>query len=109
MVALPCSKKQLFKRGFLAGLIAGSLASGVMLLLSLIAGGVLLPEAPGSTIAQAMPLPAFDYLHRVIQETKVLVSRLNLTAELYKKNINIFIFQSVRKYSCNFVHFHLEY
>ena len=66
MEAFPFSKKQLFNSGFLAGLIAGILASGIMELLSLIAGGISLPYALGSTIVQSMPLPVFDYLHRTI-------------------------------------------
>src|SRR5437667_1685140 len=66
MEALHFSKKQQFNSGFLAGLMAGILASGIMVLLSLLAGGVSLPEALGSAIAQAMPLPVFDYLHRTI-------------------------------------------
>src|SRR5262249_45134051 len=66
MEALPFSKKQLFNIGFLAGLIAGILPSGLMVLLSMIAGGVSLPDALGSAIVQAIPLPVFDYLHRTI-------------------------------------------
>src|SRR4051812_40042965 len=66
MVALPFSKKQWFSRGFLAGLIAGILASGIMVFLSLTASGISLPEALGSAIIQTMPLGVFDYLHRTI-------------------------------------------
>ena len=60
------SQKQRFNTGFLAGLIAGILASGVMALLSQFADGVSLPDVLGSDIVQAMPLPMFEYLHRTI-------------------------------------------
>lgn len=66
MEAFPFSKKPQFNIGFLAGLIAGIVASGIMILLSMIAGGVSLPDELGSAIVKAMPLPMFDYLHRSI-------------------------------------------
>lgn len=66
MAAFPFAKKQYFNSGSLAGLIAGILASGIMILLSLIAGGISLPETLGSAITKAMPLAVFDYLHRTI-------------------------------------------
>src|SRR5579859_3923769 len=66
MEALPFSNKQRFNIGFLAGLIAGVVASGVMVLLSMIAGGISLPDDLGLAIIKAMPLAAFDYLHRAI-------------------------------------------
>jgi len=66
METLIFSKKQRFNIGFLAGLLAGILATGIMELLSLLAGGLSLPSALGSAIVQSMPLPIFDYLHRTI-------------------------------------------
>jgi DMSO/TMAO reductase YedYZ molybdopterin-dependent catalytic subunit len=66
MVALTFSKKQRFNRGFLAGLVAGILASGIMVLLNLVVGTILLPDVLGSAMVQAMPLSVFEYLHRII-------------------------------------------
>lgn len=57
------SRSERFQRGFIAGLLAGILASGIMLLLSLVTGGISLPEALGSAIAIKLPLPIFNYLH----------------------------------------------
>jgi DMSO/TMAO reductase YedYZ molybdopterin-dependent catalytic subunit len=57
------TRKERFTRGFIAGLLAGILASGIMLLLSLVTGGISLPEALGSAIAQKLPLTIFNYLH----------------------------------------------
>ncbi|GCE26713.1 molybdopterin-binding protein [Dictyobacter alpinus] len=62
----PTIQKERFTRGSLAGLLAGILATLIMLLLSLTIGGVSLPEALGSAIAQALPLPLFDYLHQTL-------------------------------------------
>jgi DMSO/TMAO reductase YedYZ molybdopterin-dependent catalytic subunit len=58
------TRQERFKRGFIAGLLAGILASGIMLLLSLVTGGISLPEALGSAIALTLPLPIFNYLHQ---------------------------------------------
>ncbi len=66
MEALSFSKKQQFSSGFLAGLMAGIVASGIMVLLKIIAGGVSLPDELGSAIIKGMPLAVFDYLHRTI-------------------------------------------
>ena len=66
MKALSFTKKQLFNSGLLAGLIAGVVASGIMVLLKIIVGGVSLPDELGSAIIQGMPLAVFDYLHRII-------------------------------------------
>ncbi len=66
MGAVSLSKRQQFWLGFLAGLLAGILATGVMMLLSLVAGGVSLPESLAAAISLAMPLAVFDYLHRTI-------------------------------------------
>lgn len=58
--------KQTFRLGFLAGLLAGIAATGVMLLLNLFAGGVSLPEVFGSGLTALMPPPLFAYLHNLI-------------------------------------------
>jgi DMSO/TMAO reductase YedYZ molybdopterin-dependent catalytic subunit len=57
------TKKNRFARGFNAGLLAGIVATILMVLFSIVTGGVSLPEALGDAIALAMPLPIFDYLH----------------------------------------------
>jgi DMSO/TMAO reductase YedYZ molybdopterin-dependent catalytic subunit len=66
MQTLSLSRGRRFRSGLLAGLLAGLIASGLMLLLSLIAGGISLPEVLGSALTQAMPLSVFDFLHRLI-------------------------------------------
>jgi DMSO/TMAO reductase YedYZ molybdopterin-dependent catalytic subunit len=53
----------LFTRGCYAGLLAGILATILMILISLVTGGVSLPAALGSAIAQSLPLSIFGYLH----------------------------------------------
>ena len=60
------SSRQRFKYGFLAGLIAGIIASAFMLLLSVTINGISLPEVFGSFFTQVLPPTAFDYLHRTI-------------------------------------------
>ena len=60
------SRKQRFWNGFLAGLGAGIVATGVMLLLSIIFNGISLPEVFGSALTQLMPPTLFDTLHRII-------------------------------------------
>jgi DMSO/TMAO reductase YedYZ molybdopterin-dependent catalytic subunit len=60
------SHKQRFSIGFLAGLAAGIVASGLMLLLSVLVGSVSLPDVLGSTITQLMPPAMFAYLHQLI-------------------------------------------
>ncbi len=60
------SGRQRFTIGFGAGLIAGILASALMLLLSALGGGISLPEALGSAIAQAMPPALFESLLHTI-------------------------------------------
>ncbi|HZU67525.1 MAG TPA: molybdopterin-dependent oxidoreductase [Ktedonobacteraceae bacterium] len=52
--------------GFVAGLAAGLIATGVMLFLSVTFGGVSLPEEFGSTITGLMPPSWFEYLHQAI-------------------------------------------
>ena len=63
MQVLSTTPRERFIRGCIAGLLAGILASGIMLLLSLVTGGISLPEALGSAIAQTLPLSIFNYLH----------------------------------------------
>ncbi|GHO93252.1 hypothetical protein KSF_033000 [Reticulibacter mediterranei] len=60
------SRKQRFNSGFLAGLVAGILATALMLLLSATLGGISLPEVFGSALTQLMPASVFDYLHQLI-------------------------------------------
>jgi DMSO/TMAO reductase YedYZ molybdopterin-dependent catalytic subunit len=55
-----------FKLGFVAGLAAGVVASGVMLLVSTVFGGISLPEEFGSEITALMPPSMFAYLHQLI-------------------------------------------
>src|SRR2546428_11000225 len=58
--------KQRFSIGFTAGLVAGIVATALMLLLSVTVGGISLPEVFGSALTVLMPPPLFDYLHRTI-------------------------------------------
>ena len=55
-----------FKYGFVAGLAAGAVASGAMLLGSTVFGGISLPEEFGSEITALMPPTMFAYLHQLI-------------------------------------------
>ena len=59
-------RRQPFKVGFTAGLLAGVIATGVMLLLSVAFSGVSLPEVFGSELTALMPASMFDYLHQTI-------------------------------------------
>src|SRR5579863_676668 len=59
-------RKQPFKVGFTAGLLAGVVATGVMLLLSVAFNGISLPEVFGSELTALMPASMFDYLHQTI-------------------------------------------
>ena len=56
----------LFKTGLLAGLIAGIGATIVMLLLSVFAAGISLPEVVGSAMTALMPASVFQSLHELI-------------------------------------------
>jgi DMSO/TMAO reductase YedYZ molybdopterin-dependent catalytic subunit len=58
--------KQRFKIGFTAGLAAGVIASGLMLVLSVLFGGLSLPEIFGSELTALMPPALFNYLHQLI-------------------------------------------
>src|SRR6266699_2635702 len=60
------TKKQQFKNGFLAGLGAGIIATGFMLILYQVVGGISLPEVFGSFLTALMPASMFDYLHQII-------------------------------------------
>ncbi|HTI15227.1 MAG TPA: molybdopterin-dependent oxidoreductase [Dictyobacter sp.] len=63
---LSISKKERWDLGFQAGLLAGIIASAVMILLSFTINGVSLPDILGAAIALAMPLQLFTYLHNTI-------------------------------------------
>jgi DMSO/TMAO reductase YedYZ molybdopterin-dependent catalytic subunit len=60
--------RQSFGSGFIAGLGAGAVASGVMLLLSVTLHGLSLPQEFGSELLALMPLPVFAFLHQLIGE-----------------------------------------
>lgn len=55
-----------FGRGFLAALVAGAVASGVMLFLHTAFNGLSLPESFGSELTALMPGPMFAFLHQFI-------------------------------------------
>ena len=59
-------KKSPFRVGFLAGLLAGTIASGVMFFISVTWGGILLPDVFGSKITAIMPPNMFEFLHQLI-------------------------------------------
>ncbi|MDQ6661291.1 MAG: molybdopterin-dependent oxidoreductase [Chloroflexota bacterium] len=52
--------------GFAAGLVAGAIATGVMLWLAATFGGISLPEAVGTELTLLMPPSWFEYVHQVI-------------------------------------------
>jgi DMSO/TMAO reductase YedYZ molybdopterin-dependent catalytic subunit len=58
--------KHRFRIGLLAGLAAGIVATGVMLLLSVLWNGISLPEVFGSELTALMPSSLFNYLHETI-------------------------------------------
>lgn len=60
------SRRRPFGSGFIAGLVAGVVASGVMLLLSTTLGGLSLPDEFGSELTALMPAPMFTFLHQFI-------------------------------------------
>ncbi|MBV9688711.1 MAG: molybdopterin-dependent oxidoreductase [Ktedonobacteraceae bacterium] len=64
ILALP--RRRLFTRGLLAGLVAGVIATALMLFLNVTLHGISLPEVFGSALTQLMPPPLFDYLHQLI-------------------------------------------
>jgi DMSO/TMAO reductase YedYZ molybdopterin-dependent catalytic subunit len=64
MQSLP--RRRPFGSGFVAGLAAGVVASGVMLALSTTLGGLSLPEEFGSELTALMPAPVFAFLHNLI-------------------------------------------
>lgn len=55
-----------FGSGFTAGLIAGTVASVLMLLLNSTLGGLSLPQEFGSEILALMPGPAFVFFHQLL-------------------------------------------
>ena len=54
-------KKSPFRIGFLAGLLAGIIASGVMFFISVTWNGILLPDVFGSELTALMPAPLFEF------------------------------------------------
>lgn len=66
MKAAPTRKVSLFRVGFLAGLLAGMIASGVMFFINITWGGILLPDVFGSKITAIMPPNMFEFLHQLI-------------------------------------------
>src|SRR5205085_3328559 len=60
------TRKQYFNTGFIAGLAAGLFATGGMLLLNVLVGGVSLPEVLGSKLTALMSPSLFEYLHQTI-------------------------------------------
>jgi len=60
------TRKQYFNTGFIAGLAAGLFATGTMLLLSILVGGISLPEVLGSKLTELMSPSLFEYLHQTI-------------------------------------------
>jgi DMSO/TMAO reductase YedYZ molybdopterin-dependent catalytic subunit len=60
------SHKQRFALGLQTGLLAGILASALMLLLSVTINGVSLPNVLGSTITRLLPLTTFESLHQLL-------------------------------------------
>lgn len=60
------SRKRRFQAGFVAGLAAGIVASGIMLLLSVLWDGISLPEVFGSALTALMPPSSFNVLQHVI-------------------------------------------
>jgi DMSO/TMAO reductase YedYZ molybdopterin-dependent catalytic subunit len=59
-------KRSPFRVGFLAGLLAGMIASGVMFFISVTWGGILLPDVFGSELTALMPPNMFQFLHQLI-------------------------------------------
>src|SRR5579872_6751199 len=59
-------KKSPFRVGFLAGLLAGIIASGVMFFISVTWNGILLPDVFGSELTALMPPNLFEFLHQLI-------------------------------------------
>ncbi len=60
------SRNQRLRTGFIAGLLAGVVATGVMLLVSVVWNGISLPEVFGSELTALMPPPLFNFLHGAI-------------------------------------------
>ena len=60
------NRKRRLRTGFIAGLLAGVVATGVMLLVSVVWNGISLPEVFGSELTALMPPPLFNFLHGAI-------------------------------------------
>ncbi|HEX7736667.1 MAG TPA: molybdopterin-dependent oxidoreductase [Ktedonobacteraceae bacterium] len=58
--------RRAFGSGFMAGLGAGAVASGVMLFLNATTGGLSLPQELGSELLALMPPPAFAFFHQLL-------------------------------------------
>lgn len=69
MGTIPTSRQQRFNTGFQAGFLAGIIATGVMLLLSITLSGISLPDTLSSVISLAMPVSLFGYLHSIFGAT----------------------------------------
>jgi len=91
--------KNSFWTGFVAALAAGIVATGVMLLLNVLIGGVSLPDTFGADLTALMPLSVFDFLHRTIGDNAkhylfygILVGQclvLALSGALYNRRLNV--------------------
>ncbi|MGH2495332.1 MAG: molybdopterin-dependent oxidoreductase [Ktedonobacteraceae bacterium] len=59
-------RKSPFRVSFLAGLLAGIIASGAMFFISVTWNGILLPDVFGSELTALMPSNLFEFLHQLI-------------------------------------------
>ncbi len=66
MVTIRRNRNRRLRTGFIAGLLAGIVATAVMLLVSVIWNGISLPEVFGSELTALMPPPLFNFLHAAI-------------------------------------------
>ncbi len=58
--------KHRFWIGFIAGMMAGAIATGMMLLFATAFGGISLPDVVGSALILLLPPSWFEYVHEVI-------------------------------------------
>jgi DMSO/TMAO reductase YedYZ molybdopterin-dependent catalytic subunit len=66
MVTIRRNRNRHLRTGFIAGLLAGIVATAVMLLVSVVWNGISLPEIFGSELTALMPPPLFNFLHAAI-------------------------------------------